>query len=130
MEHYRAHRVYCSTTGHERISDTVDFFPQHCKVPGISSTNATTIAAAYLTHALQNPTPTTPFKQPVTERMQAIKKVSRHLRGNCTTTRANTKGGYNREKYKPTSKGGNSVNAQSHNSKGARNTNTTPCNYQ
>jgi hypothetical protein len=26
MEHYRAHRVYCSTTGHERISDTVDFF--------------------------------------------------------------------------------------------------------
>jgi hypothetical protein len=32
MEHYRAHRVYCSTTGHERISDTVEFYPQHCKV--------------------------------------------------------------------------------------------------
>jgi hypothetical protein len=55
MEHYRAHRVYCSTTGHKRISDTVEFFhntvkfreyqaptrpplrqpisPTHCKIP-------------------------------------------------------------------------------------------------
>jgi hypothetical protein len=30
MEHYRAYRVYCSTTGHERISDTEEFFPKHC----------------------------------------------------------------------------------------------------
>jgi hypothetical protein len=27
MEHYRAHRVYCSTTGHESISDRVEFYP-------------------------------------------------------------------------------------------------------
>jgi hypothetical protein len=76
MEHYRVHRVYCSTTGHERISDTVEFSPQHCKVPVISSADATPIAAADLTHALRNPTPTTPFKQPGTERMRAIKKLA------------------------------------------------------
>jgi hypothetical protein len=65
MEHYRAHIVYCSSTGHEGISDTVEFFSQYCKLPGIK--------AADLTNALQNPTPTTPFNQPSTERMQAIK---------------------------------------------------------
>jgi hypothetical protein len=76
MEHYHAHRVYCSTTGHERIRDTIKFFPQHCKVPGISSADAATIAAADITHALQNTTPTTPFNQPGMERMQAIKKLA------------------------------------------------------
>jgi hypothetical protein len=75
MEHYRAHRVYCSTTGHERISDTVDFFPKHCKVPGLSSADAAMRAALDLTHALRNQAPTTPFKQPGTDRMQAIKRL-------------------------------------------------------
>jgi hypothetical protein len=76
MEHYRAHRVYCSTTGHERISDTVEFLPKHCKVPGIFIADAATIAALDLTNALANPTPTTLFKQPGTDRMQEIKKLA------------------------------------------------------
>jgi hypothetical protein len=76
MEHYRAHRVFCSTTGHERIRDTVEFFPKNCKVPWLSSADAATIAALYLTNALANPTPTTPFKQPGTNRMQEIKKLA------------------------------------------------------
>jgi hypothetical protein len=76
MEHYRAHRVYYSTTGNERISDTVEFFPRHCKVPGLSSADAATIAALDLTHYLNNPAPTTPFKRPGTERMHAIKKLA------------------------------------------------------
>jgi hypothetical protein len=76
MEHYRAYRVYCSTTGHGRISDTVEFFPKHCKVPGLSSADAATIAELDLTNALANPTPTIPFKQPGTDRMQEIKKLA------------------------------------------------------
>jgi hypothetical protein len=76
MEHYQSHRVYCSTTGHERISDTVDFFPKHCKIPGLSSVDAATRAALDLTHALRNPAPTTPLKQPKTDRMQAIKRLA------------------------------------------------------
>jgi hypothetical protein len=76
MKHYCDHRVYCSTMGHKRISDTVESPPQNCKVPGISSAEAAAIVAADLTHALLQPTPTTPFKQPGTERMQAIKKLT------------------------------------------------------
>jgi hypothetical protein len=76
MEHYRAHRVYCSTTGHKRISDTVDVFPKHCKVPGLSSAYAETTVALDLTNALQNPAPITTFKQPGTDRMQEIKKLA------------------------------------------------------
>jgi hypothetical protein len=34
IEHYRAHRVYCSTTGHVRISDTVEFFPSTARSQG------------------------------------------------------------------------------------------------
>jgi hypothetical protein len=75
MEHYRSHLVYCSTTGHERISDMVEFFPRHCKVPGLSSVDAATIAVLELTHVLNNPDPTTPFKRPGMERMQSIKKL-------------------------------------------------------
>jgi hypothetical protein len=76
MEYYGAHRVYFSTTGHERISDAVYFFPKHCKVPRLSSADAATMEALDLTHALKNPAPTTPFKQPGTDRMQAIKKLA------------------------------------------------------
>jgi hypothetical protein len=76
IEHYRAHRVYCSTTGHDRISNTVEFPPQHCKIPGISSADAATIASLDLAHALQHPTPTTLFKKPGRDRMQAIKKLA------------------------------------------------------
>jgi hypothetical protein len=75
MEHYRDHRGYCSTTGNEQISDTVKFFPKYCKVPGLSSVDAATIAAIDLINELANPTPTTPFKQPGTDRMQEIKKL-------------------------------------------------------
>jgi hypothetical protein len=60
MEHYRTHIVYCSTVGDEIISDTVEFPPQHCKVPGISSADAASIAAADLTQSLLQPTTMTP----------------------------------------------------------------------
>jgi hypothetical protein len=76
MEHYRAHRIYCSENGYERICDTVEFPPQHCKCPGMSSADAEAIAAADLAHALQQPAPTTPFKQPGTDRMHAIRKLA------------------------------------------------------
>jgi hypothetical protein len=76
MEHYRAHRVYCSTMGHEIISDTVEFPHHHCKIPGISSADAAAISAADLTQALLQLTSTTPFKQPGSERMQAITNLA------------------------------------------------------
>jgi hypothetical protein len=42
----------------------------------MSSADAAAIAAADLAHALQQPAPTTPFKQPGTDRMQAIRKLA------------------------------------------------------
>jgi hypothetical protein len=75
MEHYRAHIVHCSIARHKSISDTVDFFPKHCKGPGLSSADAATIAALDLTNALKNSALITPFKQPDTDRMQEIKKL-------------------------------------------------------
>jgi hypothetical protein len=63
MDHYRCHRVYCSSTGQERIFDTVEFMSQHCKIPGISSAEAAVIAATDLTHVLLHPAPAPPFQQ-------------------------------------------------------------------
>jgi hypothetical protein len=45
-------------------------------VPVISGADAATISASDITHALQNPTPTTTFKQPGMDRMQVIKKLA------------------------------------------------------
>jgi len=61
MEHYRCHRVYITKTRATRVSDTVDFFPQHFSMPKMSSADAATIAAQDLTHALLNPAPAAPY---------------------------------------------------------------------
>jgi hypothetical protein len=58
------------------MSDTVEFFPKHCKVTGLSSADAAIIAVLDLTNALAHPIPITPFKQPGTNRMQEIKKLA------------------------------------------------------
>jgi hypothetical protein len=63
MEHYLCHRIYCSSTGQKRNVDTVEFMPQHCKFPGLSSAEAAVITATNLTHVLLHPSPATPFQQ-------------------------------------------------------------------
>ena len=61
LNHYRCHTMYANHTAHERVADTVKFF-SHCgKMPYRSSTENATIAARKLMHALQNPTPASPF---------------------------------------------------------------------
>jgi hypothetical protein len=76
MEHYRCHRIYYSLTGQELIVDTVEFMPQHCKVPCISIAEAAVIAATDLTHALLHPSTATPFQQLGSKRMQATKELA------------------------------------------------------
>jgi hypothetical protein len=60
-EHYRCYTVFCTKTGHERIADTVEFFPSTIDMPRMMSTDAATVAANELTHALLNPAPSAPF---------------------------------------------------------------------
>jgi hypothetical protein len=76
VEHYCLRRVYCSATEQERIVDTIEFMPQHCKVPGLSSVDTATIVASTLTHALFHPSPVTLFKQPGPKKMHTIKELS------------------------------------------------------
>eukprot|EP00978_Attheya_sp_CCMP212_P044211 scaffold304053_cov24-Attheya_sp.AAC.1 len=61
MEHYRCHQVYITKTRATRVSDTVDFFPQHYARPKMSSADAAAIAAQDLTHALLYPAPAAPY---------------------------------------------------------------------
>ena len=45
VEHYRCYRVYANNTRAERNADTVNFFPQHTKVPRIAANDDVTTAA-------------------------------------------------------------------------------------
>jgi hypothetical protein len=62
----------------EWIVDHIEFMPQHCKLPGLSSADAdaAAVAATYLTHVIMHPDPATPFKQPGSEIMQVSKELA------------------------------------------------------
>lgn len=75
-EHYRCYRVHCTKSGHERIGDTVEFFPTHCKLPFVSSAEAATRAAADLAHALANPAPPVPYAKFGDDQLAAIRALA------------------------------------------------------
>jgi hypothetical protein len=58
--HYRCHRVWMTGTN-KTIVDTVEFFPQHVKMPHLSSYEMAIQAARELTFALRNPDPAALF---------------------------------------------------------------------
>ena len=74
--HYRCHTVYANHTAHERVPETVEFFPHYGKMLYRSSTENTTIAARELTHALQNPTPATPFSNIGEKQIEALHQLA------------------------------------------------------
>ena len=61
MDHYRCHTVYVKKKQEELISDSVEFLPEHNKIPGISNQEATTNVALDLIEAIYNPSPKAPF---------------------------------------------------------------------
>jgi hypothetical protein len=60
-EHYRNYRLYVTKTAAERTYGTVEFFPTHCPIPRLSSTDTIIKSAIDLIDALQNPAPAAPF---------------------------------------------------------------------
>jgi hypothetical protein len=56
MEHYRCHRCYIKNTQSERVSDTVEFFPEIAKLPTLSPFEAAVIAIERLTTIIESPT--------------------------------------------------------------------------
>jgi hypothetical protein len=60
-DHYRCYRVYVNRTRAERITDTVEFFPQEIEMPFPTPTEVAIEAAKALIHTLNDPIPTMPF---------------------------------------------------------------------
>ncbi|EEC47130.1 predicted protein [Phaeodactylum tricornutum CCAP 1055/1] len=61
LNHYRCHRVWITETRAERVADTLSCFPTRIPMPAASSTDRALAAARDLVHALQNPSPASPF---------------------------------------------------------------------
>ena len=60
LHHHRSHHIFMTTTKAQHISDTVDFFPAHSKIPGPSPTEAATLDARDLISALNKSQPPSP----------------------------------------------------------------------
>ena len=76
MEHYRCYMVHVSATNSECIGNMVEFFPQHVKMPHLSSADAAMHAAKDLIHALENPQPATPFPGVGDEQVLALQQLA------------------------------------------------------
>jgi hypothetical protein len=59
------------------MADTVKFFPYHCEILKTSSADAARHAAITLTHALQNPAPSTPFATIGDAQLRAIDQFAK-----------------------------------------------------
>ena len=75
-EHYRCYWVYCSKTGTERISDTVEFLPTEIPMPATALIDIVIRAAHELTHALLHPFPATPLSPFGDTQQQTLKALA------------------------------------------------------
>jgi hypothetical protein len=92
-DHYRCYKIWMVATNRTRIVDTVDFFPQHVKMPHLSSLEMEIQAARELTFALRNPAPAAPFARLGYQQHEALARLANifkeiaapELTGNETT---------------------------------------------
>ena len=61
QKHYQCWTIYVTKTSSERVSDTVEFSPQQCQLPSLSSKSLATKETTELTYALKNLLPALPF---------------------------------------------------------------------
>jgi hypothetical protein len=76
MHHYRCQNVYISATAHERIMDTLEFFPHNYQMPQLSSTNRLLMAAKDMTDALQNTHPEVPLARVGDDTISALTELA------------------------------------------------------
>jgi hypothetical protein len=76
MEHYRCYRVFTNKTKAERITDTIEFFPEHTSLPFMNSNDIAIKAANELITTLQNPLPATPFAQVGNQQLEALQQLA------------------------------------------------------
>ena len=70
------YRVYESKAGGERVSDTIDFFPQNMPMPGKSSTERAIVAAEELSDALKHSHFSAPVNKIGNITLEALNKLS------------------------------------------------------
>jgi hypothetical protein len=75
-DHYRCYKVCMLATNRTRIVDIVDFFPQHVKMPHLSSQEMAIQAARKLTFALRNPAPVAPFARLGYQQHEALARLA------------------------------------------------------
>jgi hypothetical protein len=76
MEHHRCHRVFTNKTKAERITDTVEFFPQHTTVPSMTTDKIAIQAASDLIAAINQPTANTTMAPIGDKQMEAIRQIA------------------------------------------------------
>ena len=76
MEHYRCYKFYVPETNGIRTAVTAKFFPTHCKVPQITSTDTAIEAANDLINALSNPSPSLPNLNLENNHYNALKQLA------------------------------------------------------
>ncbi|GAX14227.1 hypothetical protein FisN_1Hu418 [Fistulifera solaris] len=84
LESYRCYRVWIIDTRDTRICDTLEWFPQHVKIPASSSTDLIYSALQDILYALQNPSPASPLAPRTDSQTQALQDVVTLLTTICT----------------------------------------------
>jgi hypothetical protein len=83
-DHYLCYRLYVTKTAAERTCGTVAFFPEHCPIPCLSSTDTIAKSALDLIEALRNPVPAAPFAKLGDERLAALQQLTAIFRTSTT----------------------------------------------
>jgi hypothetical protein len=83
-DHYRCYRLYITKTAAEQTCGTVEFFPEHCPMPRLSSTDTIAKSALDLIEALRNPAPAAPFAKLGDERLAALQQLATIFRTSTT----------------------------------------------
>jgi hypothetical protein len=76
MYHYRCYRVWMTGTNKTIIVDTLELFPQHVKMPNLSTSELAIQAARELTFSLRNPSPAAPFAHIGHEQHAALQRLA------------------------------------------------------
>ena len=76
LSHYRCYTVYVPTTAHQRIADTIAFFPSRFRMPASSALDKATQAAEDLIQTLKNPSPASPFFEFGNDQQNALQKLA------------------------------------------------------
>ena len=76
MEHCRCFRVWITDSRHERVADTLAWFPKHVPMPTTSSADAITISLQEIAQHLRDPKPAGPLAPVADKHRQALNQLA------------------------------------------------------